>query len=132
MQISYAVIAKLISAFVFAAYIVQSLYFLIRKFKPLAITARLDLTQLQNPEDRFSCNEAHILNVRKAIIAGFLLHFFNKSFFHSGNAYHGKVNSLQVKHLLIMTSVLSLHWLGYQYSSFKGCYLHESNPANAL
>ena len=37
MQISFAVAAKLISAFVFAALIVQSLYFLCRNFKPLAI-----------------------------------------------------------------------------------------------
>ena len=38
-QISFAVTAKLISAFVFATWIVQSLYFLIRNFKPLAISS---------------------------------------------------------------------------------------------
>ena len=64
-QISFAVTAKLISAFVFATRIVQSLYFLyIRNFKPLAIlcgcTARFVSNLVGNPEDRFSHNEAQL------------------------------------------------------------------------
>ena len=60
-QISFPVTAKLISAFVFATWIVQSLYF--RNFKPLAIlsgcTAWFVSDQVRNLEDRFSHNEAH-------------------------------------------------------------------------
>ena len=63
-QISFAVTAKLIRAFVFATRIVQSLSFSFLNFKPLAIlcgcTARFVLDLVGNPEDRFSHNEAHI------------------------------------------------------------------------
>ena len=63
-QISFAVNAKLISVFVFATWIVQSLYFLNPKFKPLAIfcgsTARFVSDLVGNPKDRFSHNEAQI------------------------------------------------------------------------
>ena len=59
-QISFAVTAKLIRAFVFATQIVQSFYFLNRNFKPLAIfcgcTARFVWDLVGNPEDRFSHN----------------------------------------------------------------------------
>ena len=62
--ISCAVTAQLISAFVFAAQIVQSLFFLNPKFKPLAIfcgcTAWFVSDLVRNPENRFSHNEAHI------------------------------------------------------------------------
>ena len=61
-----AVTAKLISAFVFATRIVQSLFFLDPNFKPLAIfrgcTARFVSDLVGNPEDRFSHNEAHIIH----------------------------------------------------------------------
>ena len=53
---------QLISAFVFATRIVQSLYFL--NFKSLTIisgcTARFVSDMVRIPEDRFSHNEAHI------------------------------------------------------------------------
>ena len=63
-QISFAVTAKLISAFVFTTYLEQFLFFLNRNLKPLAIfcscTAWFVSDQVGNPEDRFSHNEAHI------------------------------------------------------------------------
>ena len=63
-QISCAVTAQLISAFVFASWIEQSLYFLNRNFTPLAIlcgcTARLVSDLVGKPEVRFSCVAAHI------------------------------------------------------------------------
>ena len=59
-QISFAVTAKLISAFVFESKIVQSLYLLIRNFKPLAIfcgcTAWFVSDLVENSEVRFSHN----------------------------------------------------------------------------
>ena len=64
MQISFAVTAKLISLFVFATWIVQSLFYLNPNFKPLAIfcgfTAWFVSDLVGNPEDWFSHNEAHI------------------------------------------------------------------------
>ena len=54
----------LISAFVFATYIVQSLYFHIRNFKPLAIlcgcAAQFMSDLVRNREARLSHNEAHM------------------------------------------------------------------------
>ena len=71
-----AVTAKLISAFVFATQIVQSLYFLIRNFKPPAIlcgcTVWFVWDLIGNPEDRFSHNEAHI-TVCPSVISGLVL-----------------------------------------------------------
>ena len=68
-QISFAVTAKLISAFVFATRIVQSLFFLSPKFQRLAIfcgcTARFVSDLVGNPEDRFSHNEAQITQGRQ-------------------------------------------------------------------
>ena len=64
-QISFVVTAKLISAFIFATWIAQSLYFLNPRYH-----ASSDLLSLHspvcdgpggNPEDRFSHNEAHIV-----------------------------------------------------------------------
>ena len=59
-----AVTAKLISAFVFATPIVQSLYFLIPKFQAsshlLWLYSPSDL--VGNPDDRFSHKEAHIIS----------------------------------------------------------------------
>ena len=56
--------AKLISAFVFATQIVESLFFLNPNFKPLAIfsdcTARFVSDLVGTPEDRFSHNKAQI------------------------------------------------------------------------
>ena len=67
-QISFAVTAKLISAFVFATRIVQSLFFLNPKFKPLAMfcscTARFVSDLGGNPEDRFSDDEAQIKRIK--------------------------------------------------------------------
>ena len=60
-QISFAVTAKLISAFVFATRIVQS--FLLPRASshfPWLYTARFVSDLVRNPEDRFSHNEAHI------------------------------------------------------------------------
>ena len=63
-QISFAVTAKLISAFVFATQLVQFLSFLNTKFKPLAIfcgrTAWFKSDRVGNLEDRFSHNKAHL------------------------------------------------------------------------
>ena len=63
-QISFAVTAKLISPFVFATWIVQSLYFLNPKFQAsshlLWLTAHFVSDLVGNPEDRFSHNKAHI------------------------------------------------------------------------
>ena len=53
---------QLISAFVFATQIVQSLYFLNPKFQAsifCGCTARFVSDLVGNPEDRFSHNEAH-------------------------------------------------------------------------
>ena len=63
-QISFAVPAKLISAFVFATLIVQSLYFLNTKFQAssyLLWLCSLVCVGSGNPEDRFSHNEAQII-----------------------------------------------------------------------
>ena len=58
------VTAQLISAFVFATQIVQSLYFYNQNFKPLAIlfgcTAPFVSDLVGNPEDRFSHDAAHV------------------------------------------------------------------------
>ena len=58
--------AKLISAFVFATQIVQSLYFLSTNFKSLTIlcgrAAWFVCDLVGNPEDRFSHNEAQIVS----------------------------------------------------------------------
>ena len=65
MQISFAVTAKLISIFVFR-YTDSTIPLLSESgnFKPLAIfygcTARFVLDLVENPEDQFSRNEAHI------------------------------------------------------------------------
>ena len=65
-QINCALTAKLISAFVFAAYIVYSFYFLYPKFHASTThiicdrTARLMSELVGNPEDRFSRDAAHI------------------------------------------------------------------------
>ena len=60
-QTSFAATAKLISAFVFATRIVQSLYFLNAKFQGCSYLLRLySPACVGNPEDRFSHNEAQI------------------------------------------------------------------------
>ena len=62
-QISFAVTAKLISAFVFATGIVQSLYYLNPKFQAsshlLWLYSLVCVGPGRKPEDRFSQNEAH-------------------------------------------------------------------------
>ena len=65
-QISCAVTTQLISAFVFATQIVQSLYYLNLNFQACShhltgCTARFVSDLIGNPEDRFSHNAAHIL-----------------------------------------------------------------------
>ena len=68
-DISFAVTAKLISAFVFAKRIVQSLYILNPKFQ--ASSHLLWLYDLVgNPEDRISHNEAHLSFVKKRRLLG--------------------------------------------------------------
>ena len=61
-QISFAVTAKLISAFVFATWIVQSLYFLNTKFQAssnlLRLYSLICVGPGRIPEDRFSHKEA--------------------------------------------------------------------------
>ena len=63
-QISFAVTAKLNSAFVIAIRMVHCLYYLNPKFKPLAILCgckvRFVSGLIVNPEDRFSHIEAHL------------------------------------------------------------------------
>ena len=63
-QISFAVTAKLISAFVFTTRIVQSLYFLYLKFQAASHLlwwySPVCVGPGRKPEDRFSQNEAHI------------------------------------------------------------------------
>ena len=61
-QISFAVTAKLISAFVFAIQIVQSLYCLYPKFQASGCTAQFVSDVVGNPEDRFSHNEALMIH----------------------------------------------------------------------
>ena len=67
-QISCAVTAQLISVFVFATQIVQSLFFLNTNFKPLAIfcdcTARFVSDLVGNPEDPFSHDAALVQGVQ--------------------------------------------------------------------
>ena len=64
-QISCAVIAQLISAFVFATQILQSLYFLNPKYLAsshlLWLHSPVCVRPGRNPEDRFSHNEAHTI-----------------------------------------------------------------------
>ena len=64
-QISCAVIAQLISAFVFATRVVQFLYFLNPKFQAssyiLWLYSLVCVGPGRTPEDRFSHNEAQIL-----------------------------------------------------------------------
>ena len=63
-QISLAVTAKLISVFVFATRILQSLYFLNTKFQAsrhlLWLYSLVYVDLVGNPEDQFSHNEAQI------------------------------------------------------------------------
>ena len=76
-QISFAVTAKLISAFLFTTRIVQSLYLLNPKFQASMhfcdCTARFVWDLVGNPENRFSCNEAHI---QKNILIHCYLYYF--------------------------------------------------------
>ena len=62
-QINFAVTAKLISSFVFAIRIVQSLYYLNPKFQApiylLYLYSPVCVGPGRKPEDRFSHNEAH-------------------------------------------------------------------------
>ena len=68
-QISFAVTAKLISAFVFARQIVQFLFYLNPKFQASShlvlcgCTARFMSDLVGNPEDRFSHDEAHFIQI---------------------------------------------------------------------
>ena len=63
-QISCAVTAQLISTFVYATWIVQSLFFLNPKFKLLVIffscTGRFALDLVGNPKDRIATHLFHI------------------------------------------------------------------------
>ena len=71
-KISCAVTAQLISAFVFATQIVQSLYFLNPKFQAsshlLWLCSPVCVGPGRNPEDRLSHNEAHIAQIEKQAI----------------------------------------------------------------
>ena len=58
-RISFAVTAKLISAFVFATWIVQYLYFLNPSLWPYLVIAQ----PVRNPEDKFSRVAAHMFLV---------------------------------------------------------------------
>ena len=74
---AFAVIAKLIRAFVFATKIVQSLYFLNPKFQVSShlsgCTARFVSDLVGNPEDWFSHNEAQMSKRNSATEKLFLL-----------------------------------------------------------
>ena len=76
MQISFAVTAKLISAFVFAIWIEQSLYYLNPKLQAssylLWLYSPVCVGPGRNPEDRFSQNEALMATVlrRQAPLLG--------------------------------------------------------------
>ena len=65
MQISFAVTAKLICAFVFATCLVQFLYFLNTKFQAsshlLWLHSPVCVRPGRKPEDRFSHHEAHFI-----------------------------------------------------------------------
>ena len=67
------VTAHLISAFVFAKLIVQSLYFLNRKFQGSYRTAKFLLGLVGNPKDKFGHDAAHyifqISGLRKVYLA---------------------------------------------------------------
>ena len=78
-QISFAVTAKLISAFVFATRIVQFFFFLSPKFQAsfCDCTGRVVLDLVGNPEDRFSRDSAHIYTLYKLYIH---LHLLQASF----------------------------------------------------
>ena len=79
-QISFAVIAKLISAFVFAIRIVQSLYYLNPKFQASSHFLWLySPVCVGNPEDRFSHNEAHLYWYTVQVYAGTGLPLLRKS-----------------------------------------------------
>ena len=71
-QISFAVTAKLISAFVFAIRIVQSLYYLHPKFQAsshlLWLYSLVCVGPGRKPEDQFSQNEAQIQNFKPLVI----------------------------------------------------------------
>ena len=64
-QISFAVTAKLLSVFVFATRIVQSLYFINPKFQAsshlLWLYSLVGSDLVENPEDLFSHNEAQVI-----------------------------------------------------------------------
>ena len=64
-QISFAVTAKLISAFVFATQIVQSLNFLYNKFQASShlvwLYSLVCVGPGRDPKDRFSHKEAHFI-----------------------------------------------------------------------
>ena len=81
MQISFAVAAKLISAFVFAIRIVQSLYYLHPKFQ--ASSHRLSLCSLvcvgpgRKPRRAVSHNEAHMFIYNVVIHSNTLLGWEN-------------------------------------------------------
>ena len=72
MQISFAVTAKLISAFVFATRIVQSLFFLNLKFQAsshfLWLYSPVCVGPGRKPEDGFSHNEALIFLIKEAAL----------------------------------------------------------------
>ena len=71
-QISFAVTAKLIRAFVFATRKVQCLYFLNLKFQAsshlLWLYSLVCIGPGRNPEDRFSQNEAHMKRVHVSVL----------------------------------------------------------------
>ena len=66
-QISFAVTAKLISTFVFAKQIVESLFYLYTKFQPssifLCLCSSICVGPVQKPHCRFSHEAAHILTI---------------------------------------------------------------------
>ena len=83
-KISFAVTAKLISAFVFATQIVQSLYYLHPKFQAsshlLCLYSLVCVGPGGNPEDGFSHNEARLARKVKAKKQkGIFFYIFQKS-----------------------------------------------------
>ena len=75
MQISCAVTAQLISAFVFATWLVQSLYLLNPKFQASSLFLFLYSPLVGNPKGLFSHNAAHmvILGCTRVYITVYIL-----------------------------------------------------------
>ena len=105
--ISFAVTAKLISAFVFASWIVQSLYYLNPKFQASRhLLWRYRLVCVgpgRKPECWFSHDTAQMLWLRHYVIMVLLMSTYTSYFYGEINNFIGYLS--QNNHLLAMTVV---------------------------